>query len=248
MYTQQSRFYSLHDASLVLEQSEGVYTFRRMYDVPPEEKPREKLLHHGPAVLSVQELLSVVLNVGTKKEGILAMTSRIFAEYGERGVVHQTDPKVIQKTLEIPEGKACQVVACFELGRRFFEKAGTGTNAVRTADEVYEYLKEMRDLPKEQLRGLYVNSHYRIVHDEVISIGSINANIVHPREVFKPALDYGAVGVIIAHNHPSGVVEPSKADNEITEQLLEAGKILGIELLDHLIITSSGFRSLMKEL
>lgn len=105
----------------------------------------------------------------------------------------------------------------------------------------------MRDLPKEHLRGLYLDSHYRLIHDEVISIGSLTSNIIHPREVFRPALEYSASAVILAHNHPSGVPKPSEADLAITRQIVEAGKILGISLLDHVIVTKAKFESIPAE-
>jgi DNA repair protein RadC len=101
----------------------------------------------------------------------------------------------------------------------------------------------MRDLPKEHLRGLYLDTHYQLIHDEVISIGSLTSNIIHPREVFRPALEYSASAVILAHNHPSGVAKPSEADILITRQIVEAGKILGISLLDHVIVTKTKFES-----
>lgn len=115
---------------------------------------------------------------------------------------------------------------------------------IRTAKDAFNYLKDMRELPKEHLRGLYLNSRYRLVHDEVISIGTLTSNIIHPREVFRPALEYSAVAVILAHNHPSGSTKPSKEDIEITEQLIGAGKILGVDLLDHIIITKNKFASI----
>ena len=102
----------------------------------------------------------------------------------------------------------------------------------------------MRDLPKEHLRGIYLNSRHQVIHDEIISIGSLTANIVHPREVFRPALEYSAVAVILAHNHPSGTVKPTASDIAITTQLIAAGRILGIDLLDHIVITKNRFTSI----
>src|SRR6185312_2152732 len=96
-----------------------------------------------------------------------------------------------------------------------------------------------------QLRGLYLNSRYQVVHEEVISIGTLTSNVVHPREVFQPAIERGAVAIILAHNHPSGRLEPTSADLDITKQLVEAGKVLGIELLDHLIITATKHVSIL---
>ncbi len=220
----------------------------RIRDLPQEEKPREKLVKYGPAALSVAELLTVVLGAGTKKEGVLAMSKRLLKEYGENALVSQKDPKKVQATLGIPLVKACQLVATFELGRRFFKSSAAGRPlAIRTASQVYEYLKDMRDLPKEHLRGLYLDSHYQLVHDELISVGSVTANIIHPREVFRPALEHSASAVILAHNHPSGVLAPSDADVAITRQIVEAGKIMGISVLDHVIVTKTKFASVPAE-
>ena len=102
----------------------------------------------------------------------------------------------------------------------------------------------MGDLSKEHLRGVYLNSHYRVIHDEVISVGSLTANIVHPREVFRPAIEHAAAAFIIAHNHPSGNIKPTISDIEITDQLIKSGKILGIELLDHVIIGKNKYFSI----
>lgn len=212
-------------------------------DLPDEDKPREKLIKHGPAVLSSVELLAIILNTGTKKENLLEMTSRLLKEYGEKTLVNQVNPKDLQSDFDIPLVKACQIVACFELGRRFFKENRNGHIVIRTARQAFDYLKDMRQLSKEQLRGIYLNSHYKVIRDEVISIGSLTANIVHPREVFKPALEVSAAAVIIAHNHPSGSVKPTKSDIEITKQLAEAGNILGIDLLDHIIIAGNRFAS-----
>jgi len=217
----------------------------KLRDLPTDEKPREKLMKYGPQVLTLAELLAIVLNVGTKKEEVLAMSRRLLKEYGDSAVIHQKDPRKVQELLGIPLVKSCQLVACFELGRRFFKNADHRKPiTIRTASQVYDYLKDMRDLPKEHLRGLYLDNHYRLIHDEVISIGSLTSNVIHPREVFRPALEYSASAVILAHNHPSGVAKASDADIAITEQIVKAGKILGIGLLDHVIIAKTKFGSI----
>lgn len=232
---------------LILDSREKQYVLR-LRDLPTEEKPREKLIKYGPAALSLTELLTVILNAGTKKEGVLAMSRRLLKEYGESTIIHQKDPKKIQQVLDIPLVKACQLVACFELGRRFFKpQGGRKPVTLRTAGQVYEYLKDMRDLPKEHLRGLYLDSHYQLIHDEMISIGSLTSNIIHPREVFRPALEYSASAVILAHNHPSGVSKPSEADIAITRQIVEAGKIMGVSVLDHVVVTKMKFESVPVE-
>ncbi|MEI6553289.1 MAG: DNA repair protein RadC [bacterium] len=216
----------------------------RLRDLSQEDKPREKMLSHGPSCLSLSELVAIVLNVGTKTEDVLSMSKRLVKEYGVSALSSQVNPEQIATDLNIPIVKACQIVACSEIGRRLYKKNDIGLAVIRTAKDTYDYLKDMHSLPKEQLRGIYLDTHNRVIHDEVISIGTINTNIVHPREVFRPALEYGAVALVLAHNHPSGIVSPSTADIEITKQLIQAGKIIGIHVLDHVVISKDGFQSI----
>jgi len=213
-------------------------------DLPSEEKPREKLIAHGPESLSLAELLATILITGTKKEEILTMSDRIIKEYGKKSILSQTDATSLSKNLSIPIGKAAQIIAVGELGRRLFEHNTNSIASLRTAREVFEYVADMQNLRKEHLRGLYLNAHYKVIHDEVISIGTVDASIIHPREVFKPAIEYTAAGIILVHNHPSGVVTPSENDIAITEQLIHAGNIIGIELIDHIIVTKDSFVSI----
>ncbi len=217
-------------------------------DLPNEQKPREKLLRDGSTNLSMSELLAVILNVGTKKEDILTLSNRIIKEYGEKSLANARNPKELSKDLDIPIGRATQLVAIVELGRRLFERNPNGGKVIRTAKDVHNYTQAMAELPKEHLRGIYLNSHYKVIHDEVISIGTIDANIIHPREVFKPALEYSAVALILVHNHPSGILKPSNDDIVVTRQLIDAGKLLGIELIDHVIVSRNGFKSIIEDL
>jgi DNA repair protein RadC len=215
--------------------------------MPEGDRPRERMIEKGTDSLSVAELLSVVLVTGSKKEDVASLSRRILKEYGERSISFYKDPTVISKEMSIPVNKACQVVACFELGRRFFKDDQSGRKAIRNVGQAFEYFKELGKLQKECLRGIYLNSHYQVIHDETISLGSATSSIIHPREVFAPAIEHYAVAVIIAHNHPSGSLKPTKSDIEVTGLLVEAGKILGIELLDHLIIAKGKYLSIKKE-
>jgi DNA repair protein RadC len=216
----------------------------KIKDLPLDEQPREKLLKQGPAVLTQQELLAVILNSGNKSESVLDLSNRIVKEYGEKSIFSERNAKRLADDLKISEIKASQIVACGELGRRLYEKNTAGFIMIRNAADVYDYLKDMHNLPKEYLRGLYLNSHNRIIRDEVISIGTMSTSIVHAREVFRPAIEYNAAAVVIAHNHPSGSTLPSEHDVVITDQLIKAGKIIGINLLDHVIITKHAFASI----
>lgn len=217
-------------------------------DMPQAERPRERLLEAGAKELLMTELVAVLWGVGTRKEDVLAMAQRTLKEYGETAVGHELDPRRLSDVANIPLSKACQLVASLELGRRFYARRSGKPVHVRTPDQAYAHVRDIAQSQKEQLRGLYLNTRYQVVHDEVISIGSLTANIVHPREVFQPAIERGAVAVILAHNHPSGRRTPSQADVRLTRQLLQAADILGVELLDHLVVTAQGYTSILTQL
>lgn len=214
-----------------------------IHDLPQEERPREKIIQNGPESLSIKELLAVVLVTGTTKENILDMSNRLIRDYGEKSILAERNAEKLSSDMDIPIVKACQIVACGELGRRFYDRNQSGFVTIRNAKDVFDYLQDMRNLPKEHLRGIYLNSHNRILRDEVISIGTVNSNMIHAREVFRPAIECNAAAVILAHNHPSGEVTPSKEDADITAELVRAGKILGINLIDHVVITKDSFAS-----
>lgn len=215
----------------------------KIKDMPNEDKPREKMLISGPTSLTLVELLAVVLMQGTKKEDVMSIAHRIVKEYGHSALSTNRDASLLAKELDIPLAKACQIIATGEIGRRLFSKNFSGLATIRTPEDVYAYVKDMHTLPKEQLRGLYLDTHHKVIHDEVLSIGTINASMLHPREVFKPAIEYGAAALILVHNHPSGVSTPSQSDIQITEQIVMAGKVLGISLLDHVVVARDSFTS-----
>ena len=220
------------------------YKVYRVQDLPKDQRPHEKLQNYGPDELSNRELLAAILYTGTRKEGVMEMASRVIDEYGDNYVINETDPKRLAKFLGLPLSKATQIVATFNLGKRLFQNKKQRSITIRNSKDAFRHLKDMSSLPKEHLRGLYLNSRYKLIHEETVSIGTVTESLVHPREVFRPAIEYGAVAVILAHNHPSGKVEPSDADVELTERIAEAGKLLGIELIDHIVIADNKHTSI----
>lgn len=237
--------YPMVDRDLIFTELENQYVLR-VRDMAEDERPRERMLNSGPGSLSVAELVAILWGVGNRKEDVLAMARRTLREYGEKAIVNELNPQRLSETADIPLAKACQIVASLELGRRFYAKQSSGHPVhIRNAKQAYQHLRDIGRSQKEQLRGLYLNSRYQVIYDEVISVGSLTSNVVHPREVFQPAIERGAVAIILAHNHPSGRLEPTAADIEITEQLVAAGKVLGIELLDHLVVTATKHVSIM---
>lgn len=234
-----------HDVLMVDENPRNQYVLR-VKDLSDDQKPRERMLQVGPRHLSLAELIAVLWGFGTKKEELLTMAQRLTKEYGEKALLSEANPQKLADALEIPLAKACQVVAGFELGRRYYANQAGKPVFVRNAQQAHQYLRGMGYGKKEQLRGLYLNSRYQVIHDEVISVGTLTSNIVHPREVFQPAIEHGAIAIIIGHNHPSGTLEPTSADIVVTEQLLQAGKVLGIDILDHLVLAENKYASVME--
>lgn len=237
--------YRLTDHDSIIGEAPANRYVLRVRDMPDADKPRQKLQVSGADTLSVAELLAIIWGVGNKHEDVLAMAQRTVQDYGERSLGNELNAHKLAEGADIPIGKATQAVAAFELGRRFYATRAGKPLHIRNAKQAYQYLKAMGFLQKEQLRGLYLNSRYQVIHDEVISVGSLTSNVVHPREVFQPAIEKHAVAVIIAHNHPSGSLEPTMADIDVTRQLQAAGEVLGIELLDHIIVAHEKYASIM---
>ncbi len=238
----QKSAYVIPDTTLFIDRPAREYPFL-LRDLPSDDKPREKLLAQGPEALTVRELTALLLVTGTVREDVLEMASRIVRDYGEKNVFAERDAAKLSQDLDLPIVKACTIVAAGELCRRMNEGKGSGFSVIRCAKDAYEYLTDMRTMSREQLRGLYLNAHNRIIRDEVISVGTVNANIIHAREVFRVAIECNAVAVVLAHNHPSGEAVPSAEDIEVTRRLVQAGKLIGIHVLDHVIIAKDAFTS-----
>ena len=153
----------------------------------------------------------------------------------------------LSKISGIDSGKATTLLAAFELSKRALEVNDTNLPLINGAKDTAAQLSDMRDLKKEHFVVLYLNAKNQLVHKETISMGTLNANLVHPREVFEPALKYSAAQIIAAHNHPSGDPKPSDDDMEITKRLTEAGKLMGIDMIDHIIISKNSYFSLKEE-
>jgi|Deesub1362A_J573_1020465.scaffolds.fasta_scaffold00122_17 DNA repair protein RadC len=215
---------------------------KKLKDMPLYERPREKLSKHGPEYLKNHELLSIIIGRGTKKEGVLEISKKIIDHYGNLKYTGNINVVKIQKIFDLPFVASCQITAFFELAKRLF--SDKGEIYLRNPKEVFEYAKEMSRSKKEIFKGLYLDVKNRLIYEEIISVGTINASLVHPREVFYPAIKHHAVSIILVHNHPSGDPAPSEDDIKITKSLLRASKIIEIEILDHLIIGNEKYFSL----
>lgn len=218
----------------------------RIHDMQKEERPRERLIKKGAASLSDSELLAIILRTGSRKENVINLAQRILSQYNLKQL-SQTGIAQLMKIHGIKESKAAQIAACFEIARRLESFNECDKPKISSPEDVYRLIyPKMREQKKEMFIEFCLNTKNQIIREDTISIGSLNANIVHPREVFKTALAESAAHIIVAHNHPSGDPTPSKEDIEITKKLREAGKIIGIEVLDHVII-GDGKHFSMKE-
>jgi DNA repair protein RadC len=216
-------------------------------DVPKSERPRERLLRGGASVLSNQELIALMLGSGTKSESVLELSGRVIRHFDGLRLLKEATAVELMEIRGIGEAKAVQLCAALEIGRRIKQFPVEETHIVRSPQDVADYMmEEMRHLKQEHFIALYLNTKNAVLHKKTLFIGSLNASIVHPRELYKEALRYSAASFICLHNHPSGNPEPSQEDIDVTKRLTETGKMLGIELLDHIIIGDRRFCS-MKE-
>lgn len=210
-----------------------------------QEKPREKLKNSGPQSLEDHELLAVILSKGNQKENVFDLSRRLLKGFDREELMNEKSVERLQESLGVGYVQSCQIMSCIELGRRLFHQKASFRQISNTSD-TYEMVKNMQFLQKEYVRGLYLNSRYKVIHDEIITIGSLDANILHPREIFRPAIEYGAYALILAHNHPSGDSQPSQADIEVSKSLVQIGNLLQIPLLDHIIVGNNSYTSLNK--
>ncbi|NLM22409.1 MAG: DNA repair protein RadC [Peptococcaceae bacterium] len=222
--------------------------YRRLKDLPEDLKPRERLHQYGSEVLSNKEILAIILRTGSKGENVLDLAERILAETGGlHGLAGLSLPE-LQAVNGIGPAKAAQVKAALELGRRSVSLDPMSRPTINSpADVAGLVMEEMRHLDREHFRVMYLSTRNNVLGISPVSIGSLNSSIVHPRECFKEAIRRNANTIILLHNHPSGDPTPSREDIDITKRLIEGGKILGIEVLDHVIIGDKKYVSLKEQ-
>ncbi|MVO99684.1 RadC family protein [Paenibacillus lutrae] len=217
-------------------------------EIPSEERPRERMMQVGASSLSSAELLAILLRTGTYSESSLGLAQRILSESGGlRGLV-ETSREELTRIKGIGDAKALQIMAGIELGRRISRTRMDETTTVRSPFDVFDLLKdELRYLQKEHFVCLFLNTKNHIIGRETLSIGTLNASIVHPREVFRAAIQRSSASIVCVHNHPSGDPTPSPQDIELTHRLIEAGGIIGIDVLDHVVIGDDRYVSLKEQ-
>lgn len=213
-------------------------------DMPKHEQPREKLIERGVENLRDAELMAILLRTGIEGKNVIEVSKEILNKFPKKKLL-SLDFDILSKIKGIGPGKACLLLSAFELTRRAFEVEDNSLPIINSAKDAVVHLQEIRNAKKEHFVVLYLNARNQLICKETISIGTLNASLVHPREVFKPAIENLAASIIIAHNHPSGGLEPSEADVMLTGRIADAGRLLGIEVRDHLVVTGEGFVSII---
>lgn len=217
-------------------------------DFPLDERPRERFIHHGPQSLSNHELIAILLRTGTKDESVLQLANRLLSHFEGLRQLKNATLEEITEIKGIGSAKAIQILAAVEIGRRIANSTFNDRYVIRSPEDGAKYvMNDMRFLPQEHFVCLYLNTKNQVIHKQAVFIGSLHASIVHPREVYREALKRSAASIIAVHNHPSGDPTPSREDIEVTKRLAECGKIIGIDLLDHLIIGDNKFVSLKEK-
>lgn len=216
---------------------------RRVFDLPPEERPRERLHRHGAAALSSRELLALLLGTGTRRASVLDLAEELLLS-GLRGLPARSLAE-LERTHGLGRAKASRVLAALELGSRVAADGPEGGPVFRSpADSARYLLPRYASRPVETFGLLALDVRRRLKHEAVISVGCLTASLVHPREVFREAVAARAAALVLFHNHPSGDPEPSAEDLSLTRRLVSAGTLLGIEVLDHLVLGAGRFVSL----
>ncbi|MDA8244794.1 MAG: DNA repair protein RadC [Elusimicrobia bacterium] len=209
-------------------------------DMPRVERPREKLMRYGPEKLDDAELLALLLRTGARGKGVLELAGELLRRFG-RADIAKAGFAELKAVPGLGPARACEITAAFELGRRYLN--GKKAGIYLKPRDIWEELRDVRGEKKEHFVVFFLDTRNQEIKRDIVSIGTLNYNLVHPREVFEPAVKNLAASVIVAHNHPSGCLEPSDEDLSLTKRLAQGGKLLGIELLDHVIVTKEGFMS-----
>lgn len=215
----------------------------KIKDLEKIDLPREKLAKYGSNKLKDYELLALLLGSGIKGLNVLELSKKILETIKKIGIKKVTLADLL-KVKGLGQAKASQVFAVLELGKRLNTE---NKIEILSASDVWNFCADIRLLQREHFVVFYLDTQNCLIERQTISVGTLNSSLVHPREVFEPALSFHAASIIIAHNHPSGELQPSHEDREVTKRLVEAGKIIGIDVIDHIILSKKEYLSFQQK-
>ncbi len=218
-----------------------------LHDLPINERPRERLVKYGVESLSLQELLSLIFGRGSRGESVVKISQKLISGYASLNKLSEASIEELKLIKGLGLAKACQLKACFEISKRLVREESLTKNKstiIKSPKELFPFLKEkIINFHKEYFIVISLDNRNKIISVDTVSVGTLNSSIIHPRETFEVAIKNHAALIIICHNHPSGELKPSEDDLVITDNLVKAGKLLGIEVADHLIITKDSYFS-----
>ena len=216
-----------------------------MREMPEEDRPRERLARLGPEALRDAELIAVLFRTGTRQMGAVALGELVLRHFGDLRALSRASVEEIQQVKGVGKVKAVELKAALELGKRLIAHTGDGKVRIDSADKVADLLmKRLKDFEVEHFVALLLNSKHQLLKQVTVTQGGLDSVAAAPRDVFRRAVRDGAAALIVAHNHPSGDPEPSRLDIELTERLVQAGSIMGVPLLDHVIVGDGRFVSM----
>jgi DNA repair protein RadC len=219
-----------------------------LHDLPQEDRPRERLKKVGIDNISIQELLALIIGRGVKGKNVLTISQSLLARFGNLAKMKEASIEELQEVDGIGFATACKLKAALKLGEKALNKHNKFDYQITTPKDVFELLKnDMGSKKKEHFKILSLTTRKKLIDIHNISTGILDSSIAHPREIFKPAIQNSAASIILVHNHPSGDPTPSRDDIRLTERLIEAGKIMGIDVDDHVIIADESFVSLRSD-
>lgn len=216
--------------------------------IPIDGRPRERMESYGPKALADHELLAILLRTGTRDKNVVSLSLDVLNKVEDLYSFRHVSMQELMQIPGIGRIKAIEILAAVEFGGRIARTTQVKEGTVMSSSWVGNYLiKEMSSLKQEHVVALYLNTKNEIIKKETLFVGSLNSSVAHPREIFKGAVRYSAARIILAHNHPSGNTEPSEADFSFTRRVVDAGELMGIEVIDHVIIGEKEYLSLREE-
>jgi DNA repair protein RadC len=220
----------------------------RIQSLPSHLRPREKLRLRGPEALSEQELLAALLGSATRARPVLAVADELLRRCGQLSGLRDVGLSQLAALPGLGQAGACRIAAVVEIARRMARTAARSGATLATAAAVDALVRaDLATERRERVHVLVVDARSRLLGERCVSVGSLMSSVIHPREVFRPAIELAAAAVILVHNHPSGDPTPSVEDHQVTARLAEAGTVLGIRLLDHVVVAAEGYRSFKEE-
>ncbi|MCX6762024.1 MAG: DNA repair protein RadC [Candidatus Moranbacteria bacterium] len=218
----------------------------KIKDIPKFDRPREKFLEKGPDALTDSELLAILLGSGIKGTNVKVLSQKIIKKFGDN--LLNVSVADLMKISGIGQAKALQISSALALTGRIFNKQNSLDNLILSAQDAINLVLDLKDKKQEHLICLYLNARNALIKKETISIGTLDKSIIHPREIFAPGLEMHAAGVILIHNHPSGDPKPSEQDKQVAKRIIEAGQLMGVNVIDFLIVAKNGVHSILGDL